>query len=128
MEGRSRGEGVAVMSASERDSLQGREPVKTCTFSGCVGTMRSILVRGRRRGSTRWSGPGTRHGSANRIPPTSGSPALRRRRRWRATLGGADMTNRNIVTSSSGRPPRQRVDHAGDGAIRWDLRRLGGTG
>ena len=28
------------MSASYRDSLQGREPVKTCTFSGCVGTMR----------------------------------------------------------------------------------------
>jgi len=29
-----------VMSPSHRDSLQGREPVKICTFSGCVGTMR----------------------------------------------------------------------------------------
>jgi hypothetical protein len=28
------------MSGSYRDSLQGRVPVKICTFSGCVGTMR----------------------------------------------------------------------------------------
>ena len=28
------------MSASDRDSPQGREPVKICTVSGCVGTMK----------------------------------------------------------------------------------------
>jgi hypothetical protein len=40
VERRSRGEGVAVMSTSYPDGLQGRKPVKICTFSGCVGTMR----------------------------------------------------------------------------------------
>ena len=40
MEGCSRGEGVAVMSASYRDSLHGSVPSKNCTVSGCDGTMR----------------------------------------------------------------------------------------
>ena len=40
MEGRFRGEGVAVMSASYQGSLHGREPVKICTSPGCVGMMR----------------------------------------------------------------------------------------
>ena len=40
VEGRSRGEGLAVMSASYQDHLHGSAPSKSCTVSGCGGTMR----------------------------------------------------------------------------------------
>jgi hypothetical protein len=33
-------ERVELMSAAYADRLQGRDPVKICTFPGCVGTMK----------------------------------------------------------------------------------------